>query len=57
MVKKLEDMNDEEISKQAQINSDKAQKMLNIIKKASKSVGITKEQGMHFIDEFMKNTK
>lgn len=42
---------------QAQINSDKANKMLNIIEKASESVGITKEQGMRFIDEFMKNTK
>ena len=57
MNKKLEDMTEEEISIQAQINSDKANKMLNIIEKASESVGITKEQGLHFIDEFMKNTK
>jgi len=53
MHKKLEDMTSEEISIQAQKNSDEWSKIVAKIEKASKSIGITKEQGIKFVDVLM----
>lgn len=50
MDKKLEDMTDEEISIQVKKNGDNVNKFMTGIEKASQFVGITKEQGMKFID-------
>lgn len=50
MDKKLEDMTPEEIDIQAKLNYDNWMKIMDKIELASKSIGITKEQGIHFLD-------
>lgn len=57
MDKKLEDMTPEEIAIQAQKNSEEWSEIIVRIEAASKSIGITNEQGLKFIDILMFGTE
>ena len=55
MVKKLESLRNKEIHKKAEENAKNWGILLSKIEKASKSIGITTDEGIHFIDVFFGN--